>query len=79
MLQDGVIRQLEILGEAAGNVSNAFRQTNYLIPWRQMIGIRNRLIHAYFNVDITVIWDTVQNDLAPLKAMIEKTLNIRNN
>ncbi len=44
-----------------------------------MIGIRNRLIHAYFNVDITVIWDTVQNDLAPLKAMIEKTLNIRNN
>lgn len=79
LLQDGVIRQLEILGEAAGNVSNAFQQANYLIPWGQMIGIRNRLIHAYFNVDITVIWDTVQNDLTPLKAMIEKTLNIRNN
>lgn len=77
LLQDGIIRQLEILGEAAGHVSEACRQDNQNIPWEQMVGVRNRLIHAYFDVDLAIIWDTVQNDLAPLSVQIEHALNIR--
>ena len=55
LLQDAVIRQLEVMGEAASNLS-ADRQNEYsAIPWRQMIILRNRMIHAYFNVNLQII------------------------
>lgn len=74
LLQDGVVRQLEILGEAARNISDALQSTHPEIPWGKMIGIRNRLIHAYFEVDLLTVWDTIRSDLPPLKRQIEQVL-----
>ena len=67
LLQDGVIRQLEVMGEATRNLSEELRNEYPEIPWRQMIGLRNRMIHAYFNVDLQIIWEIVQGDIPDLK------------
>ena len=76
LLQDGVIRQLEIMGEAARNVSEDLRSENPQIPWRQMIGLRNRMIHAYFNVNLQIIWEIIQGDLPNLKRETKRILDI---
>jgi uncharacterized protein with HEPN domain len=67
MLQDAVIRRLEILGEAANLLSADYRTQHPEIPWRAITGMRNRLIHGYFVVDIDVVWNTIQTDLQPLE------------
>lgn len=72
LLQDGVVRQLEIIGEASRNLSSDFRDQQPEIPWRQIIGLRNRVIHAYFELNLTIIWEVVQNDLPSLKQKIEQ-------
>ena len=69
--QNAVIRTLETIGEAARLVSQPTRDAHPEIPWERMIGMRHRLIHEYFRVDVTTVWDTVQNDLPPLIALIE--------
>ena len=69
--QNAVMRPLEIIGEAARRVSQQTRDAHPEIPWEQMIGLRNRLIHEYFRVNLATVWDTVQNDLPRLIALIE--------
>ena len=59
-------RLLEIVGEAAGSVSDTVRETNPAIPWRSIISTRNRLIHGYFDVDLDVLWQIVTHDLPVL-------------
>ncbi|MEA3344730.1 MAG: DUF86 domain-containing protein [Chloroflexota bacterium] len=76
LLQDGVVRQLEIIGEATKNVSHVFRDFHPELPWRQMAGIRDRLIHGYFEVDLFTVWDTVQSDLPLLRQQVEHTLQM---
>ena len=61
-----VVRLLEIIGEAANVVSTEFRDANSEIPWPQIVGLRNRLIHGYTDVDWDVLWDIVTNDLPKL-------------
>ena len=63
MLQMAVIKELEIIGEAANNISPKIQKKYSKLPWRQMIGMRNRLVHVYFGVDIDVIWQTIQENL----------------
>jgi uncharacterized protein with HEPN domain len=75
LLQDGVIRQLEVMGEAARNLSDDLRNEYPQVPWRQMIGLRNRMIHAYFNVNLQIIWEIVQGDLPDLKRETESILD----
>ncbi|MGQ9532535.1 MAG: HepT-like ribonuclease domain-containing protein [Desulfotomaculales bacterium] len=70
LLQDGVIRQLEIIGEAAKRVSARLRQQHPDIPWRSMAGMRDKLIHEYFGVDLDAVWKTVQEDLPSLQSRI---------
>jgi uncharacterized protein with HEPN domain len=70
LVQDGVIRQLEILGEASRNLSDEFRAQHSELPWQQIIGLRNRLIHAYFEVNLGIIWDIVQHNIPTLKRII---------
>ena len=72
--QDAVVRQLEIIGEAAITLTPDLRSKNPQIPWQFATAMRNRLIHGYFDVDAEIIWDTTQNDLSNLKAEIEKLL-----
>lgn len=74
MAAAAVVRELEIIGEAARNVSREFRRTNAEIPWEQMTGTRNRLIHEYFGVDLEIVWQTVEQDLPNLKNMIKNLL-----
>ena len=69
--QNAVIRPLEIIGEAARLVSQQTRDAHPDIPWEQMTGMRNRLIHEYFRVDVRTVWDTLQNDLPRLITLIE--------
>jgi uncharacterized protein with HEPN domain len=71
-VQDGVVRQLEIIGEASRNLSSDLRDQQPEIPWRQIIGLRNRVVHAYFELNLTIIWEVVQNDLPSMKQQIEK-------
>ncbi len=74
MLVLSLIRELEIIGEAASNVSRQIRSQNRAIPWPDITGMRNRLIHAYFDVDLDTVWNTVTKDLPVLKAELEKIL-----
>jgi uncharacterized protein with HEPN domain len=74
LLQDGVVRQLGIIGEAAKNVSSPFRDAHPELPWRQMTGTRDKLIHGYFEVNLFIVWDTVQSDLPPLKQQVERII-----
>jgi uncharacterized protein with HEPN domain len=74
MLQDALVRRLEVIGEAAAGVSIPCREIYAFLPWRVMIGMRNRLIHAYFDVNLTTVWLTVTEDLPGLIASIEPIL-----
>ena len=78
LLQDGVIRQLEVMGEAARNLSEDLRNEYPIIPWRQMISLRNRMIHAYFNVNLQIIWEIIQGDIPNLKQETMHMLEILN-
>ena len=64
--QDALIRRIEIIGEAAGNLSGEFAETHPEIPVREMKSMRNVLAHQYFRVDIEYVWLTVINDIPPL-------------
>jgi uncharacterized protein with HEPN domain len=70
--QSAVIRALEIIGEAANNVSPATQAEYPEIPWREITGMRHRLIHGYADVDLDRVWDTVQSHLHPLIAVLER-------
>jgi len=74
MMQDAVVRELEIIGEAARNLSDALRAQYQEIEWDSIISMRNRLIHAYFRVDIELVWDIIKNDIPALKGQIEGIL-----
>lgn len=73
-VQDSVVRRLEIIGEASRRLSDSTRTTLSQIPWRRMIGMRNIIIHEYDEVDLEVVWDTVQNALPPLISELEKVV-----
>jgi uncharacterized protein with HEPN domain len=71
LVQDAVIRNFEIIGEATKKVSNDYKQVYYEVPWKAMAGMRDKLIHDYIGVDIAVIWKTIKEDLPPLKKKLE--------
>ena len=75
LTQDGVMRELEIIGEAAKSLSAEFKSSYSEIPWKDIMSMRDRLIHEYFGVDLKVVWETVQEDLPKLKAQIEGILS----
>ncbi len=70
-LQDSVIRRLEIIGEAAGRLSPEFRERHPEIPWSAMTGMRNRMIHGYDDIDMDIVWNTSQESIPNLLALIE--------
>ena len=67
-----LVHLLEILGEAAGKVSQGFRQQHPEIPWNRVSGIRNRLIHGYFDIDLDIVWETITTRLPELISQLKK-------
>ena len=74
MLVLSLLKDIEIIGEAASQVSPQTRSTTPEIPWQDLVGMRNRLVHAYFNIDLDIVWDTVCNDLPALIVTLEKVI-----
>jgi len=72
--QDAVVRQLEIIGEATKRVSNELRSKHPDIPWSDMAGMRDVLIHDYLDVDLGVVWKTASGNITDLKVLILKLL-----
>lgn len=70
LVQDGVIRQLEIIGEATKRVSAELKSRYHDIPWKDVAGMRDKLIHDYFGVDLDAVWDTAARDVPALRNAI---------
>lgn len=75
MLFFAVIRALEIFGEAASRVSSQFQKKHSRIPWRAIVGMRNRLIHAYFDIDYDVVWEALTNEIPGIIPELEKLID----
>lgn len=70
--QDAVIRNLQVIGEAAKKVSVGTQAKTPDVPWRDIAGLRDRVVHHYFGVSLDIVWDVVVNHLPVLRASIEK-------
>jgi len=74
MIQDGVIRNLEVIGEAVKNLPPHLKRRHPKIPWRSITALRNVLIHEYFGVDLEIVWRVVQRRIPALKAHVSTML-----
>jgi uncharacterized protein with HEPN domain len=70
-----VVRALEIIGEATKNLPNCLKAEHPEVPWRDMAGFRDKVVHGYFGVDLEVVWDTAVDDAPSLKPLIVKILD----
>ncbi len=75
MLLLSLVKSVEILGEAANKVSDELRNEYPDFPWREMVTMRNRLIHGYFDINLDIVWQTVVTELPPLIAALESILS----
>ncbi len=75
LVQDGVIRQLMIIGEAIKQLSPDFRQQHPQVPWKDIAGMRDKLVHDYLGVDLDEVWLTTQDDLPNLKSDVTNMLD----
>lgn len=73
--RNAVIRRLEIIGEAARRISDETKSAYQNLPWYEMVGMRNVMIHDYDDVDMVIVWETIQNDLPPLISALESILS----
>ena len=76
MRQDAVIRKLEIIGEAVKKLSHGTKSRAPEIPWKQIAGMRDRLTHDYFGVDLVLVWTTIERELPRLKAAVDTLLTL---
>lgn len=72
---NAVIRSIEVIGEASKNIPNSLKEKYPDIPWKKMAGMRDKLMHEYFGVDLEIIWQVIKQDLPLLKALIKKILS----
>ncbi len=75
LVQDAVIRQFEVIGEATKRISKGFREKHTSIPWKDMAGMRDVLIHDYIDVDIFMVWKTASEDTPILIKKIQEIIN----
>lgn len=75
MIQDAIVHELQTLGEAAGRVSRELTDRHPELPWRQVTGLRHKIVHDYFAVDLEVVWETATLDVPAIRPMVEALLN----
>jgi len=73
-LKDSIARRLEVIGEAVKNIPDNFRKKYPEVPWKKIAGLRDIIIHTYFNIDLDITWDIIKKDLPDLR---EKVLRIK--
>lgn len=74
MISSAVIRKFEIIGEAAKNIPEEIKQKYPVIPWKNMSGMRDRLIHFYFGIKYELVWETIKKEIPKVKLAIKKVL-----
>jgi len=72
LVQDAIIRNIEIIGEASKRISSDTKRTYNKIPWKEITGMRDKLIHDYLGVDVVVVWKTIKEDIASLEILINE-------
>lgn len=75
MCQDAIIRKLEVIGEAVKHLSEETKRLRHEIPWRRIAGMRDRLTHDYFGVDLSLVWAVVAQELPNLQSAVEQLLS----
>ena len=71
---NAVIRSVEVIGEAAKKVPKSLRNKHSIIPWKKMAGMRDKLIHEYFGIDVEILWKVAKDELPPLKPLIQEII-----
>ena len=74
MRLDAVVRNFEIIGEAANRLSQEIHEKYPEVEWRRMVGFRNRIVHEYFGIDVDILWSIIENNLGDLKNQISKII-----
>lgn len=69
-----LVKEIEIIGEAANQISDELQASLPAIPWRKIVGMRNRLIHGYSDIDFDVLWETIETSLPPLVSQLERAM-----
>lgn len=72
IIVDAVLRNLELMGEASGRLPNNFKEKFPEVPWKQIIGLRNIVIHAYSDIDLDIIWDIITKNIPEAKEKLQK-------
>ncbi|MBX2898004.1 MAG: DUF86 domain-containing protein [Cyclobacteriaceae bacterium] len=75
LVQDAVLRNIILIDEAAKNIPEEFKQEHAVVEWRKIVGMRNKVVHEYFIIDVETVWNVVQRDLPQLKLTFSKLLN----
>ncbi|MBU2104350.1 MAG: DUF86 domain-containing protein [Nanoarchaeota archaeon] len=78
LIVDATIRRLEVIGEAVKNIPDSFRNKYSDVPWRKIAGLRDIMTHAYFGVDLDIIWKIIKDDIPILKKQIKEILEKEN-
>ena len=71
---NAVIRSIEVIGEAAKKIPKSLRNKHSIIPWKKMAGMRDKLIHEYFGIDMEILWKVAKDELPPLKPLIQEIM-----
>ena len=75
LLQSALLHELSIIGEAATKISQALQDKYPAVPWREISGFRNQIVHAYFSLDLDIVWETVANDVPELLLQVGEILS----